>query len=148
MGFKDILQKIRDRKESKKELFKQMQDQDKLQTLLEERKKSANLRELEYYYKENQEQSIKEQLEIARKEREKDINFNHNPLDTPNITSHTEWEVMKEKNIFKGRGNMFANNENIHKSNPNLLRSGNMLRDRNRLKQRRRIFSIWVTKQY
>lgn len=140
MGIKDILQKAKEKKEAKKEIFRRMQEQDSLSTLLEERKKSANLRELERYYKENEEKSIKDQLDIARKERERDISFNHNPLDVKNITAHTEWEVMKEKNMFKGGRNMFANQPNIHKSNPKLLKSGNILHGRNLFKNERSIF--------
>ena len=36
-----------------------------------------------------------------RKKRQNKINFNNNPLDIPNITSHTEWEVLKNPSIFK-----------------------------------------------
>ena len=62
-----------------------------------------------------------------RKARSDDIRFGHNPLDVKNITAGTQWEVMKERNMFKGKSNMFGNKGNIHKSNPNLLKSGNML---------------------
>ena len=130
MGFKEILNKMKERRDSKKEAFKNMQDQDKLSNLLEERKKSSNQRELEIYLKENQEKQIKEQLDIARKERSDEIRFNHNPLNTPNITNHVEWNVLKEKNMFSEKGNMFTNQEFMHKSNKNLLKSGNILKNK------------------
>src|SRR6056297_982496 len=113
MGFKDVIQNIKDRKEQKKQAFRQMQQQDRLQNMLEERKKSSNQRELERYIKEDQEKEIKEQLEYMRKKRDQDIKFGHNPLNTPNITKSAQWEVLREKNMFKGRGNMFVNQPTI-----------------------------------
>ena len=129
MSFKDILEKIRERKDAKKQAFRQMQEQDQMVTLLHERKKSANLRELERFEREENEEVIKKALNIARKKRSDDINFNHNPLDTKNIIK-TEWEVLKEKNQFSGKGNMFEGQHFIHKNNKNLLKSGNMLNNK------------------
>ena len=123
MGFKEILQRIGEKKKAKKEIFRKMQEQDRLETMLEERKKSANQRELERYMKEEREKVIKEQLGIMRKRRRDDIAFNHNPLNVKNITNNTDWEVLKEKNLFSGRGNMFTNQKFIHKTNKNLLKS-------------------------
>ncbi len=126
MGIKDILQNIKDRKDAKKQAFRQMQEQDQMVTLLHERKKSSNLRELERFDREENEVMIKKALEIARKKRSDDINFKHNPIDVENIMK-AEWEVLKEKNQFSGKGNIFEGQHFIHKSNKNLLRSGNML---------------------
>ncbi len=129
MGFKDVLQKIKERKDAKKQAFRQMQEQDQMVTLLHERKKSANLRELERFGREENEEMIKEALQIARKKRSDDINFNHNPIDTANIMK-AEWEVLKEKNQFSGKGNVFEGQHFIHKNNKNLLKSGNMLNNK------------------
>ena len=126
MNIRDVLQKMKEKKEAKKQAFRQLQESDQMQTMLEERKLSANQRELERYYKEDSEKSIKEALQIARKKRSDDINFNHNPIDAKNIMK-SEWEVLKEKNQFAGKSNMFENNNFIHKNNKNLLKSGNML---------------------
>lgn len=127
MGFKEIIQRAKERKQEKKEMFKQMQNQDRMQELLEERKKSANLRELERYMKEEQEGEIKTQLEYMRKKRDQDIKFGHNPLDTPNITKDAKWKVLKEKNMFKGKSNMFVNQPFIHKSDNKLLKNNRSL---------------------
>lgn len=131
MGFKDILKQIKERKDAKKQAFKHLQEADQMQETLVERKKSANQRELERYIKENQEESIKKQLDIARKARDDDINFRHNPIDAKNIITATQWHVLKERNQFAGRSNMFQGQGNIHKSNPNLLKSGNVLHGKN-----------------
>lgn len=134
MGFKEVLSKLGSRNKERKELLKRMLDQDKLESIVEERKKSSNQRELERYFKENQEKEIREQLQIARKARQDDISFNHNPLDVKNITAGTEWQVLREKNMFNKKQNMFANQPKIHKSNKNLLKSGNVLHGKNLFK--------------
>ena len=123
MGFKEIIQRAKERKEQKKESFRQMQDQDRMETTLGERKKSSDLRELESYIKENEAKQIKEQLIYMRKERQNDIRFNHNALDVKNITNHTDWNVLKERNMFKSKKNMFVNQPPIYKSNNNTLKS-------------------------
>ena len=69
-----------------------MEEQMRAEEILTERKKSANERELERFFKENREENIKIQLEEMRKMRDDDIKFNHNPLDTPNITK-SKWEL-------------------------------------------------------
>lgn len=126
MNIRDVLQRMKEKKEAKKQAFRHLQESDQMQTLLVERKKSANQRELERFDREENEVMIKGALQIARKKRSDDINFNHNPLDAENIMK-SKWEVLKEKNQFSGKSNMFENNDFIHKNNKNLLKSGNML---------------------
>lgn len=123
MGLSKILNRINERRKEKKELMKQAEDSLKVQQIISDKAKSANERELERFLKEDREEQIKEQLEFHRKKRQADINFNHNPLDIPNITAHTQWEVLKEKNVFANNRNIFANQEFIHKSNPNLFKN-------------------------
>ena len=130
MGFKDIIQKMGAKNKEKKEHFKQLQEQDQLSTMVEERKKSANQRELERYIKENKEKEIKEYLEVARRKRYEDIAFQHNPLNTKNIMK-SQWSVLKEKNQFANKENIFQNQEFIHKNNNSLLNNGNILKGRN-----------------
>lgn len=141
MNVRDVLQRMKEKKEAKKQAFRQLQDSDQMQTLLIERKKSANQRELERFDREENEEIIKVALKIARKKRSDDINFNHNPLDAENIMK-AKWEVLKEKNVFAGKSNMFENNDFIHKNNKNLLRSGNMLSNKgNMFNQRSNMFN-------
>lgn len=123
MSFKEIVQKMGGSKKVRKQLLKQAENEDRVMTLIEERKKSANQRELERYYNEEKEKSIKKQLEYMRKKRQDDINFGHNPLNAENVVAKKGWEVMKEKNLFENNKNMFSNQDFIHKGNPNLLKN-------------------------
>jgi len=122
MGFKDILNKIGEKHRARKELLKEADDQLRVQKILEDRSKSSNEREWERFKKEDREEQIKIELNEMRKNRQRDIHFNHNPLDTPNIMK-AEWEVLKERNQFTERKSMFSDNEFIHKNNPNMFRN-------------------------
>jgi hypothetical protein len=122
MGFKEIISKIGEKQRERKALLRQVDDEFRVQKMVEDRQKSANERELERFMKEEREDMIKQHLEIMRKKRDKEIKFGHNPLDTPNITNHVDWEVLKERNMFMNNGNIFMNQEFIHKNNPNLFR--------------------------
>lgn len=113
MSFKDAIKSLGKNKKERKERFRQIEEQFKIQKVLEERQKSANERELERFMKEKREEQIKERLDSFRKERESDMKFNHNPLNTPNITTHTDWEVLKENNMFTGGDNMFSGMGNM-----------------------------------
>lgn len=122
MGFKDILAKMGEKRRERKEMIKELDTRVRIQKLVEERSKSANERELNRFQNEDREVEIKEALEIARKKREHEINFEHNPINAKNIMK-AEWEILKEKNQFSGRSNVFSNHHNMHKSNPNLLKN-------------------------
>ena len=127
MGFKDIIKNLGEGQRNRKEMIRQLDEQVRIQKLVEDRQKSSNERELERFEHEDREERIKEALIMMRKKRDQDIKFNHNPLDVQNITNHTDWEVLKERNQFSGRGNMFTNQQNIHKGNDKLLHSSNIL---------------------
>ena len=123
MGFKEIMEKFGEKGKRRKEMIRDLDEQVRIQKLVEDRQKSSNERELERFMKENREEHIKVELDEVRKMRTKDIQFNHNPLNVKNITNHTDWEVLKERNLFKGKSSMFSNNEFIHKNNPKLLQN-------------------------
>lgn len=123
MGFKDIINQFGKKAKERKQMIKDLDEKLRIQKLVEDRQKSSNERELERFMKEDREESIKEQLQAMRKKRQKDIAFGHNPLDTPNITNHTDWEVLKERNLFSGKGNMFTKSKSILNNNPNLLKN-------------------------
>jgi len=72
MSIMDIVRNWKEKNSEKSEKFKQMQEDDRLNTMLEERKKSSNQRELENYYKKLQEDDIKKQLDVIRKKRTKE----------------------------------------------------------------------------
>lgn len=127
MGFKDIIGKFKEGGNRRKELIRELDEQTRIQKIVEDRQKSANERELERLWKEQREKEIKVELDKMRKLRERDINFNHNPLNIKNITNHTDWEVMKEKNLFNKKSDMFSNNCFILKNNPKLLQNNRRL---------------------
>jgi len=122
MGIKDVIARMGEKNRERKELIKNIDMKLRAEELVQERRKSANQRELEKYEKEDFEEMIKNKLEKARKKKDYDIKFNHNPLNTKNIMK-AEWEVMKEPNMFKNKKNIFSNNEFIHKNNPHLLKN-------------------------
>jgi len=123
MGFKEIIDKIKERRDAKKELLRNADEQMRVQKIIEDRQKSSNERELERFMKEEREEQIRERLDFYRKERDEDIKFGHNPLDTKNITNHTDWEVLKEKNQFAGKGNIFSNHGSTLKDNKSILKN-------------------------
>ena len=127
MGIKDILSSFGSKGKEKKALIRNIEDQMRAEKIAEDRLKSSNERELERFIKEEREERIKEELDFHRKKRQDDINFGNNPLSIPNITNHSDWEVLKERNMFKGQKNMFANQPSVLKGNPNLFKSNNNL---------------------
>jgi hypothetical protein len=117
---KALGEKSRERKEKIRELDEDM----RVQKLIEERQKPSNERELERYVEEDRQKSIKEQLEFYRKKRQTDIDYGHNPLATPNITNKSDFSILKQKNLFKKKGNMFQGQKYIHQPNKKLLNNG------------------------
>lgn len=107
MVIKEFLQNLKNKNKEKKELLKRALEQDRVQTLVEERKKNSNERELERFQEEARQEKIKTALQDFRNERRDDITFNHNPLDVPNITNNTDFEVLKQKNLFTGGSTVF-----------------------------------------
>lgn len=127
MGVKELLQKLSGKGNENREMVNRMADQIRLEKIAHERQLSPNERELLKLRNEDREEAIKEELEFARKERTDDIARGHNPLDVKNITAHTEWEILKEKNQFAQKGSIFNGAESIMKNNPNLLKTNHKL---------------------
>ena len=127
MAFKDILSRIGEKQRARKDLVHKAQEQLSIQKMLEEREKSANERELNRFQNEDRESQIKIALDEARNIRQRDIDFNHNPLDVQNITKEGDFQILKQKNIFAEKSDMFSNKGSILHSNSDLLKSGNVL---------------------
>ncbi len=112
MGILDTIKNIAKNRSEKSEKFKQLQEEDKLQSMLEERKKSANRRELERFYKEEEEKEIQEALKKIRKDKNKNA-WKGDFLKGEKNMSKNERPILKEKNIFSGskmpnlKGGMF-----------------------------------------
>lgn len=117
MGFKQLLEKMRGKNSEDSDYVKELSKRVRAEEIVMERKKSADERELERFYKEEREANIKQELEQMRKKRQKDIHFGHNMLNTKNVTNNTDWEILKDKQLFNSNGNMFTNQKNIFKDN-------------------------------
>jgi len=102
MGIKDLFKKNM----AKSEQFKEMENQMKLQKMLEERQKSSNERELERFYEEEREKSIKKNLEEFRAHRNKEAQ---------------KTTVLSGKNMFKNNKNIMTGHTSILKNNDRML---------------------------
>lgn len=107
MGIKDILSKWAEKNSEKKRQFKELEEQYLLQKKLEDKQKSANERELERYLKEQREERIKKELEYFRKKKKNELWHNSFLLKKNNSILKTDKPILKEKNIFSLKGNMF-----------------------------------------
>ena len=110
MTIMDVIKKISGNKSETKQKFKQMQEDDRLNTMLEERKKSSNQRELEKYMKNQQEQEIKNELDKIHKKQNQD-NWKGTTLTKGASILKNDNPILKQKNIFKNQGNMFLDNK-------------------------------------
>ena len=112
MGIMEIVRNWNDKKKEKSETFKKMQEQDKLENMLLERKKSSNRRELEKYYKDKEEAEIKKQLDIIHKQQNKDNWKSNSILTKGSSILKDDRPILKEKNIFKTSKKMVVDNRN------------------------------------
>ena len=72
MGLMNFLKGMGEDKVAIKEKFKEAQQNEKVQTMLDERKKSNNQRFLERHLKEQQEKRFKEEVDKINKQHSKD----------------------------------------------------------------------------
>ena len=112
MSVMDIVRNWSENRKEKSETFNKMQEQDRLESMVEERKKSSNRRELERYMHEQEEAEIKRQLEMIRKKKNKDTWKSNSLLKGGKSILNEDRPILKEKNIFKNskatnHGSMF-----------------------------------------
>lgn len=112
MVLKEFLQRMREKRDG----IRTAQMQDRVQTMVQERKKNANERELERYLEEDRQKMIKQQLEMYR-ERRKVENRKVTTLDKHNIFKN-------HKPILKHDKKLFGLGENSRQNN--LLNHGGM----------------------
>jgi hypothetical protein len=111
MGIKEALAQIVEKRREKKLQLKQMEEQVRMEKLVEEKQKSSNERELERFLKEKRENAIKKQLDAFRKERQKQMWRDNKilsgkmPSGKPTMLKNDR-PILKEKNIFVNK-NMF-----------------------------------------
>lgn len=112
MGLKDILK----RKLQNSEEFKEMQRQDRLREILEERKKSSNERELERFIKERREEEVKNELTKFRKEKKSEM-FKSNILSKENIFKGGNSIMKQDKSILTNNNKLFNMKKGCSKKN-------------------------------
>jgi hypothetical protein len=127
MSFKEFIQNFKENNSARKERLRLALEERRINNLVEERSKSSNERELLRYMKENREKQIKNELDIVRKERQREISFDHNALNTPNITKGGD-NLLKQKKIFTNNKNMFVGQKSCLQNNPKLLDNGKILK--------------------
>ena len=111
-GFKmtimDMVRKVSGNRHELKEKFKKMQEDDRLQEMLENRKKSSNQRELEKHIKKEHEKKIKVEIDKIRKQQTKDTWCSKNNILKEKSTMLTDNKkllhggksILAQKNIF------------------------------------------------
>lgn len=99
MGIKELLQRWKDNRQASSAKFKEMQEEQRLQKMLEERQKSANQRELERYMRDQKEKMIKEELEKIHTRQNKE-NWKGNNFGGKATMLKDDRPILKEKNIF------------------------------------------------
>ena len=100
--------------ENKKELkqkFKEAQQELKIRTMIEERSKSANQRELERYVKEDNEKSIKEALDKIHKKQNADNWKGQSILKSQKSILHEDTKILENDRPILGQKNIFLDNK-------------------------------------
>lgn len=101
---------MKDRREG----FKEVQMQDRVQTMVQERKKNSNERELERFIEEDRQKMIKQQLEMYRQRRK---------------MQDREVTTLDKKNIFKNHEPILKHDDKLFglkKSNQSMMTKGGM----------------------
>jgi len=104
MGIMDMIRKWNENKKIKSEKFQEMQENYKMNKMLEERQKSANERELERYMEEQREKMIKDKLGKIRK-KENTESWKSNYFKGGTAITKNDRPILKEKNIFTDNRN-------------------------------------------
>lgn len=111
----DIIKKMTSKNDGSSRKFKEMQEQDRLETMLEERKKSSNRRELEKYYKDREEAEVKRQLDIIRKKRNKEAWKSNSILKSGTNILKEDMKILNNgKNSILGNSCNFLSNKKLN----------------------------------
>ena len=110
MGLKEIFSKAL----HKDPRLKEMEQEMRMQKMLEDRMKGADERELDRFYEEERQKTIKKNLEEFRNMRKKEAwsGEGNNILKQKNIFKnhksvlHQDFEILGGKKLFMGKGNM------------------------------------------
>lgn len=91
----NFIQKILEKNRLRKEKFKEMEEDMRLQKLLQQRSMDSNERELQGYYDEERKKQVKKELDYFRKKKQEEFYHGHS--------------VLKDKKIFNNQKNIFKN---------------------------------------
>ena len=105
MTLKDIVKNIF----KKDERFKEMENQRRIEMLLEERSKNSNERELERFHEEERQEFIKDELDRFRQKRREEDRKN-TMLQKGNMFAGGD-SILKQPNIFNHKATMFGKSQ-------------------------------------
>lgn len=107
-----MVRKLGENKRVLKEKLKDAAQERKIQRTLDEREKSSNERELESHVKEAREYHIKKQLDKIRMKKNHENWKGDNFAGRATILDEGR-PILKERNLFTGNKNMFANQKGM-----------------------------------
>jgi hypothetical protein len=90
-----------------KKKFKEAEENQKIDKILNERSKSSNERELDKYVKQQREDKIKNELDKIHKKQNKENWCSNSILKSQGNILKNDRPILKEKNIFKLKSNHF-----------------------------------------
>lgn len=99
MGIKDLIAKLR----AKKEKYSEFAEDQRIQEKYFERKKSSNERELERFISEEREKHIQEELNKFRKAREHETRYGNQIIKVKNMFKGNGESLLKQRNLFSGQ---------------------------------------------
>lgn len=102
MGLRDVIARAL----AKKNRFREMQTEDRLQETLQARKMSANERELNRFVEEEREARIKNALEKRRAQKHNEIWHGPSALNTPNMFAAGGNSILNQPSIMQERNNL------------------------------------------
>lgn len=104
MGIRDFIEKTK----SKREKYKDFEEEQKMIRRFEEKSKSANERELERFMKEEREDAIKKELQEFREKRRTEIEFGNKILKTDNMFNKEDNQILKTVGMFSDKPKLNA----------------------------------------
>ena len=108
MGIMDLVKKWKEKNNVKSEKFKEMEEDYRLQKMLEDRQKSSNERQLEKYFKKQREDAIAKQVKAINDKQTK-----------------ASW---KEKSCYGGKGTMLKSDKNMMDAGNSILKQKNIFK--------------------
>ncbi len=106
MAMQDVVERFLEKNRAKKERFETMEDDSRFSERREEKKMSANERELGFFRHRQREDGVKRELDRFRKREGSMLNDNRRLFKQKDITKNGN-TILKQRNIFLQQKNMF-----------------------------------------